>query len=68
MLRTLVAILVSFACAFAHAQQPPAVIGKSWVLADLSSGQVLAAENPDERFEACPLTKLMNRVTSYSPR
>jgi D-alanyl-D-alanine carboxypeptidase (penicillin-binding protein 5/6) len=41
------------------AQQPPSVVARAWLLADLSSGQVLAAERPDEPFEPASLTKLM---------
>jgi D-alanyl-D-alanine carboxypeptidase (penicillin-binding protein 5/6) len=63
--RTFVAILVFFSCLLAQAQQPPAVIGKAWVLADLSSGQILAAENPDERFEPASLTKLMTAYVVF---
>jgi serine-type D-Ala-D-Ala carboxypeptidase (penicillin-binding protein 5/6) len=57
-----------FACACAHgaAPQPPSVIGKSWVIADLSSGQVLAAEKPDERFEPASLTKLMTAYVVFA--
>jgi len=67
MLRALLAIF-SFvvACPGAQAQQPPALIGKAWVLADLSSGQVLAAENADERFEPASLTKLMTAYVVFA--
>ena len=65
MLRTLVAILVSLAGPLALAQQPPAVIARAWVLADLSSGQILAAEKPDERFEPASLTKLMTAYVVF---
>ena len=59
MLRSLAAIVLLLAGALAHAQQPPSVIGRAWVLADLSSGQVLAAEKAGEHFEPASLTKLM---------
>ena len=45
--------------ALAAAPQPPPVVAKSWIVADLSSGQVLASHRPDERFEPASLTKLM---------
>jgi D-alanyl-D-alanine carboxypeptidase (penicillin-binding protein 5/6) len=41
------------------APPPPSIVGKSWIVADLSSGQVLVAQKPDERFEPASLTKLM---------
>ena len=65
MLRTLVAILVFLAGPVALAQQPPSVIARAWVLADLSSGQILAAEKPDERFEPASLTKLMTAYVVF---
>jgi len=51
-------LLASFAVA-AAAPQPPSVIGKAWMIGDLSSGQLLAAQRADERFEPASLTKLM---------
>ena len=66
MVRTLVATLIFLFNVLAQAQQPPAVIGKAWVLADLSSGQILAAENPDERFEPASLTKLMSAYVVFT--
>jgi D-alanyl-D-alanine carboxypeptidase (penicillin-binding protein 5/6) len=53
------------ALAEAAAPQPPAVVGRSWVVADLSSGQVLVAEKPDERVEPASLTKLMTAYVVF---
>src|SRR5258706_2314171 len=50
----------------AQPAQPPQVIGRAWVLTDLSSGQVLAAEKPDERFEPASLTKLTTAYLVFS--
>ncbi|MGE0876034.1 MAG: D-alanyl-D-alanine carboxypeptidase family protein [Burkholderiales bacterium] len=50
----------------AQAPQPPAVVGKAWIVFDVSSGQVLAAEKPDERFEPASLTKLMTAYVVFS--
>ena len=66
MLRIAVVALLLLGGAFAHAQQPPSVIGRSWVLADLSSGQMLASEKPDERFEPASLTKLMTAYLVFT--
>ena len=52
--------------AIAAAPQPPAVVGKSWVVADLSSGQVLASHKADERFEPASLTKLMTAYLVFA--
>ena len=43
----------------AAVQAPVAVMGRSWLVADLSSGQILASERADERSEPASLTKLM---------
>jgi D-alanyl-D-alanine carboxypeptidase (penicillin-binding protein 5/6) len=51
--------------ALAAAPQPPSVIGKSWMLGDLTSGQVIAAQRPDERFEPASLTKLMTAYVVF---
>jgi serine-type D-Ala-D-Ala carboxypeptidase (penicillin-binding protein 5/6) len=59
----LVAVLP--ALAQAAAPQPPPITGRSWVLGDLSSGQVLIAEKPDERIEPASLTKLMTAYVVF---
>ena len=61
----MVATLLALAAAAAAAQPPP-VIGRAWLLADLASGQVLAAERPDERFEPASLTKLMTAYLVFA--
>ncbi len=53
------ALLLFPLLAAAQAPQPPAVVGRAWIVADLSSNQLLAAEKPDERMEPASLTKLM---------
>ncbi len=54
-------LLLAFAigAAQAAAPQPPSLVGRAWVVGDLSSGQVLAAEKADVRVEPASLTKLM---------
>jgi serine-type D-Ala-D-Ala carboxypeptidase (penicillin-binding protein 5/6) len=49
----------------AAAPQPPSVIGKSWMVGDLSSGQIIAAQRTDERFEPASLTKLMTAYVVF---
>ena len=49
----------------AAAPQPPAVIGKAWMVGDLSSGQLLASQKADERFEPASLTKLMTAYVIF---
>jgi D-alanyl-D-alanine carboxypeptidase (penicillin-binding protein 5/6) len=50
----------------AAAPQPPSVAGRSWMVGDLSSGQVLAAQKPDERIEPASLTKIMTAYVVYA--
>jgi D-alanyl-D-alanine carboxypeptidase (penicillin-binding protein 5/6) len=62
--RLLAALLVACVAELASpahaAVQPPAgVMGRAWLVADLSSGQILASERADERIEPASLTKLM---------
>jgi D-alanyl-D-alanine carboxypeptidase (penicillin-binding protein 5/6) len=67
MLRRLLFVLLALpALAAASAPQPPAVIARAWLVADLSSGQLLAAERADERFEPASLTKLMTAYLVFS--
>ena len=52
-------LLLFSVAAQAAAPQPPSVIGRSWIVGDLSSGQILASQKADERVEPASLTKLM---------
>lgn len=45
---------------------PPQVAAKAYVLYDFQARQVLAADNPDERFEPASLTKLMTAYLVFS--
>lgn len=67
-MRFSVTLLCVFFLGFAQAAapKPPPVSGKSWLVADLSSGQVLAAEKADERFEPASLTKLMTAYVVFA--
>lgn len=68
MIRTLLA-LVLFACstlAGASMPQPPKLVGHAWLIADVSSGQILASHNADERFEPASLTKLMTAYLVFT--
>ena len=67
MLRRFFALILLFPLlALAQAPQPPQVVGRAWVLADVSSGQILAMEKPDERFEPASLTKLMTAYVTFA--
>ena len=40
--RSIVCAAALAVCGIAHAQTPPPVIGKAYIVADISSGQILA--------------------------
>jgi len=46
--------------AAAQLSQPPEVAAKAYLLVDITSGQVLAAKDPDQPVEPASLTKLMS--------
>jgi D-alanyl-D-alanine carboxypeptidase (penicillin-binding protein 5/6) len=52
----------------AHAQQVPipTVAAKSWLLLDVTSGQVLGSNQPDMRVEPASLVKLMTAYLSFA--
>jgi D-alanyl-D-alanine carboxypeptidase (penicillin-binding protein 5/6) len=53
------------ALAIAAAPQPPPIEGRAWILGDLSSGQILVADKPDERIEPASLTKVMTAYVVF---
>jgi serine-type D-Ala-D-Ala carboxypeptidase (penicillin-binding protein 5/6) len=66
-MRSSVALLLIFISLALHAAapRPPSVIGKAWMIGDLSSGQLLASQRADERFEPASLTKLMTAYVVF---
>ena len=67
-MRVVVSLLLLFLASAlgAAAPQPPAVVGKAWIVADVASGQVLAAQRAEERFEPASLTKLMSAYLVFA--
>jgi len=45
---------------------PPVVAAKSWLVLDVASGQVLAAQSADQRVDPASLTKLMTAYLSFA--
>ena len=60
--------LVAVAAAPASGQALPAPVlnAKAWLLLDLTSGQVLASQNPADRVEPASLTKLMTAYLTFA--
>src|SRR5262245_15404413 len=52
--------------ALAAAPRPPAVVAKAWIVADLTSGQLLGAERAEERVEPASLTRLMTAYVVFA--
>ena len=59
-------LLCFVAGAQAAVPQPPNVIGRSWLVGDVTSGQILAAHKADERIEPASLTKLMTAYVVFT--
>lgn len=57
--------LASVAPAWAQAPQPPEIAARAYLLLDLTSGQVLAAKDPDTQVEPASLTKLMTAYVVF---
>jgi D-alanyl-D-alanine carboxypeptidase (penicillin-binding protein 5/6) len=65
MARLVFVLLLACGLARAAAPQPPSIIGRSWLVGDITSGQVLAAQRADERIEPASLTKLMTAYVVF---
>src|SRR3954462_1494436 len=52
--------------ALAAVPQTPAVAGRAWIVADITSGQILTAQKADERFETASLTKLLTAYVVFT--
>jgi len=52
--------------ALAQTAPPPAIAAVSYLLLDVTSGQVILAENADERREPASLTKLMTAYLAFA--
>jgi D-alanyl-D-alanine carboxypeptidase (penicillin-binding protein 5/6) len=61
------ALLLFFvaAAAQAAAPTPPSIVGRAWMVGDLSSNQILAAQKADERVEPASLTKIMTAYVVF---
>jgi D-alanyl-D-alanine carboxypeptidase (penicillin-binding protein 5/6) len=68
MLRFAALLLLALASSVASSAVPqgPAVAGRAWIVADLTSGQVLTAQKADERFEPASLTKLLTAYVVFT--
>ena len=51
--------------ALAQPPKPPEIAAKAYLLMDMTSGQVLAAKDPDQSVEPASLTKLMTAYVVF---
>ena len=65
MLRAVATVFLVSWFSLSPAQSPPAVIGKAYIVADISSGQILASEKAEDRFEPASLTKIMTAYVVF---
>ena len=63
--RIILLLLLLPTLAFAQ-MTPPPVAARAWLLLDVSSGQILTSEKPDERIEPASLTKLMTAYLTFA--
>ena len=60
------AAVLSLSTAFAQRLPPPNIAAKSWLLLDVTSGQVLASQEPNLRIEPASLAKIMTAYLTFS--
>jgi D-alanyl-D-alanine carboxypeptidase (penicillin-binding protein 5/6) len=59
-------LLFAATSVFAQVLPAPTLAGKSWLLLDATSNQVLAAQEPDMRIEPASLTKIMTAYLAFA--
>ena len=61
----LAASVVLMSAAVAQTLPAPTIAAKSWILLDATSGQVIAAQDPNARIEPASLTKVMTAYVTF---
>jgi D-alanyl-D-alanine carboxypeptidase (penicillin-binding protein 5/6) len=59
------ALALSISTAFAQSLPPPNIAARSWMVMDVTSGQVLASQDPNMRIEPASLTKIMTAYIAF---
>jgi serine-type D-Ala-D-Ala carboxypeptidase (penicillin-binding protein 5/6) len=60
-------VLLSFFSTTTQAiEPPPPLAARAWILTDHATGQVLAAQNADQKIEPASLTKIMTSYITYA--
>lgn len=62
----LLVLLSLFSTATQAIEPPPPLAARAWILIDHATGQVLAAQNADQKIEPASLTKIMTSYITYT--
>lgn len=62
----LVSSVLFLSAALAQTVPAPGIAAKSWILLDATSGQVMAAQDPNLRIEPASLTKIMTAYLTFA--
>jgi D-alanyl-D-alanine carboxypeptidase (penicillin-binding protein 5/6) len=62
----LLALLSLFSTTTQANEPPPPLAARAWILIDHATGQVLAAQNADQKVEPASLTKIMTSYITYA--
>ena len=65
-LATVAAFLLTMSAAMAQSLPTPTIAARSWLLLDVTSSQVIAAQEPDMRIEPASLTKIMTAYLVFT--
>jgi D-alanyl-D-alanine carboxypeptidase (penicillin-binding protein 5/6) len=66
LLAALASSVLFLSAAFAQSVPAPTIAAKSWILVDATSGQIIAAQDPDARVEPASLTKIMTAYLTFA--
>src|SRR5450830_503247 len=65
-LATVAASLLTMSAAMAQSLPTPTIAARSWLLLDVTSSQIIAAQEPDMRIEPASLTKIMTAYLVFT--
>jgi D-alanyl-D-alanine carboxypeptidase (penicillin-binding protein 5/6) len=66
LLAALASSVLIMSAAVAQTVPAPAIAAKSWILLDATSGQIIAAQDPNARIEPASLTKVMTAYVVFN--
>jgi D-alanyl-D-alanine carboxypeptidase (penicillin-binding protein 5/6) len=66
LLAALAASVCFLSAAIAQSVPAPTLAAKSWILLDATSGQIIAAQDPNARIEPASLTKIMTAYLTFA--